>query len=79
MIKHTWDYCGVCCDAFVRCGKCGNNCCNGGYGEIDGKPCDACSFAYEMQCSEKPPKFSEEYKAQKVKEFDAVFRDLFSS
>jgi len=33
----------------VLCGKCGNNCCNGGYGEVDGKECDACPSAYEMQ------------------------------
>jgi hypothetical protein len=31
----------------VICGKCGNNCCNGGYGN-DGK-CDACPSAYEEQ------------------------------
>lgn len=57
---HTWDYCGHCESPFVRCRKCGNNSCNGGYG-LDGE-CDACPSAYEMQLKEQPPEFPEEYK-----------------
>lgn len=30
----------------VICGKCGNNTCNGGYGEINGEKCDQCPSAY---------------------------------
>lgn len=46
---HRWDYCDLCEVEIVMCGKCGNNCCNGGYGEVDGKKCDACPSAYELQ------------------------------
>lgn len=55
---HFWDDCQS-CGRMVVCGKCGNNCCNGGYGEIIGPDkvgdevvmiaCDACPSAYEMQ------------------------------
>jgi hypothetical protein len=32
------------------CGKCGNNCCNGGYGTLeDGSTCDMCPSAYDLQ------------------------------
>ncbi len=38
------------CGPMVICGKCGNNCCNGGYGTLpDGSKCDACPSAYDMQ------------------------------
>jgi hypothetical protein len=33
----------------VICPKCGNNCCNGGYGKVDGKTCDVCPLAYQYQ------------------------------
>ena len=47
---HFWSYCTLCERNIVICGKCGNNCCNGGYGTLpDGKECDACSSAYKMQ------------------------------
>jgi uncharacterized CHY-type Zn-finger protein len=46
-IAHRWSYCSHCRRDMVICGKCGNNCCNGGYGN-DGK-CDACPSAYEEQ------------------------------
>jgi len=46
---HMWDECEM-CGPMVVCGKCGNNCCNGGYGALpDGGTCDACPSAYEMQ------------------------------
>ena len=37
------------CDWFVRCPRCGNNSCNGGYGE-DGK-CPICPLAYAVQAA----------------------------
>lgn len=49
MTNHYWEYCNHCHASMVVCGKCGNNCCNGGYGEIDGVQCDACPEAYAMQ------------------------------
>lgn len=46
---HRWDICEM-CGRMVVCGKCGNNCCNGGYGTLrDGAKCDACPSAYAMQ------------------------------
>lgn len=62
VFKFTWEYCGLCKTMFVRCPKCGNNCCNAGFGEVtlDGKPvtsrklqkhkqCDVCNLAYQYQ------------------------------
>jgi len=51
--EHYWSDCPM-CGRMVVCGKCGNNCCNGGYGKLpDGRECDACPSAYEMQdCGE---------------------------
>jgi hypothetical protein len=40
-------YCEHCQCPVVICGKCGNNTCNGGYGIVDGLPCDQCPSAYE--------------------------------
>lgn len=49
MSQHQWFVCELCGPA-VRCGKCGNNCCNGGYGTLpDGSSCDECPSAYEKQ------------------------------
>lgn len=56
---HFWSNCDM-CGPMVICGKCGNNCCNGGYGEIIGKEpgttmeCDACPSAYQKQKDEYP-------------------------
>ncbi len=33
----------------VRCRACENNCCNGGYGEVGGKPCTICPEVYQHQ------------------------------
>ncbi len=55
MAGHRWAYCEMCGHPVVICGKCGNNCCNGGYGELPGPErdtwikCDACPSAYDMQ------------------------------
>src|ERR1041385_5460142 len=57
-MKHKWDWCNM-CGAMVTCGKCGNNCCNGGSGRIGQLPntmwgstgvkCDECANAYKLQ------------------------------
>jgi hypothetical protein len=47
-MKFTWELCEQ-CGPFVRCPKCGNNCCNGGYGKVDGKECDVCPLSYQYQ------------------------------
>jgi len=44
---HTIDYCDHCKGFMIVCGTCGNNTCNGVYGEIDGKDCMDCRSAYE--------------------------------
>jgi hypothetical protein len=62
VFKFTWEYCGDCEAMFVRCPKCGNNCCNGGFGTVTKdkglptdrwdnttKDCDVCNLAYEYQ------------------------------
>jgi len=54
------DWCNGCGGTMVRCPKCDNNCCNGGYGRMDengktvawneeGVPCDVCPLAYQYQ------------------------------
>lgn len=45
--KHKLCNCGH-CGRTVLCYKCGNNTCNGMNGEVDGKPCDECEDAYQM-------------------------------
>lgn len=61
VFKFTWDYCSTCRTMFVRCPKCGNNCCNAGFGEVTkkglpkenlgdkGVTCDVCNLAYQFQ------------------------------
>lgn len=71
MYNHEWDYCGLCKAIFVRCGKCGNNCCNGT------ERCTSCHEAYEKQKSETPPDFSEDYKNKKKKEYEWNMKKLF--
>lgn len=44
-VAHTWERCDF-CGPFVRCGHCGNNCCNGG--TKDDCP-DRCASAYAEQ------------------------------
>lgn len=44
------EYCGLCDSFFVRCPRCGNNCCNAGSGkEENGEQCILCMKAYEFQ------------------------------
>jgi len=48
-VEHKWDWCSM-CGLIVRCGTCGNNSCNSGYGELkDGSVCPDCESAYEKQ------------------------------
>jgi hypothetical protein len=53
-VAHTFSYCDHCERQVVICGKCGNNTCSGGYGEVIGPEpgtlmtCDACPSAYEL-------------------------------
>ena len=47
---HEVIWCSLCqCDTVI-CGKCRNNCCNGGHGTLpDGTECGACLEAYKLQ------------------------------
>lgn len=45
--KNTLSYCTLCERDMVLCGVCGNNTCNGGYGEVNGVDCKNCPSAYE--------------------------------
>lgn len=48
--KHILSYCQLCRGNMVRCSTCGNNCCNGGYGQdANGETCKDCPSAYEVQ------------------------------
>lgn len=51
---HKWSMCPQ-CGPMIICGKCGNNCCNGGHGILaDGSECTACNAAYDMQNTQYP-------------------------
>ena len=43
------EWCENCKCYMVVCKTCGNNCCNGGYGTVDGYDCPDCPKAYEEQ------------------------------
>lgn len=46
----SWGYCNTCEKAYLKCVKCGNNSCNGCYGELeDGTQCDLCQAVYAIQ------------------------------
>jgi hypothetical protein len=47
MVKHKIGWCSQCRRHTVFCGTCGNNCCNAGYGEIEGQECSDCPDAHE--------------------------------
>jgi hypothetical protein len=48
-MEHKRGYCVLCQTEMVICGKCGNNCCNGGYGTLeDGSQCNDCPSAYQL-------------------------------
>jgi len=46
--KHLLGECWM-CGPFVQCATCGNNCCNAGYGKVNGVTCLDCPDAYEIQ------------------------------
>ena len=48
-MKFRWRWCTLCHAYYIECPKCGNNCCNGTYGEYDGQQCDICELAYQYQ------------------------------
>lgn len=52
--NHTWFNCDLCGPA-VRCGTCGNNCCNATFGTVNGRECPDCESAYRLQ-NQGPPK-----------------------
>lgn len=45
--KHTLSYCSMCQTTILLCAACGNNTCNGGYGQINDVKCSNCPEAYE--------------------------------
>lgn len=51
MIKsnHTLSYCPQCETEIVKCATCNNNCCNGGFGTVNGETCTDCDDAYAIQ------------------------------
>jgi hypothetical protein len=50
VVQRRVSWCELCQVNGIICGKCGNNCCNGGYGTLrDGSPCDVCPSAYTEQ------------------------------
>jgi hypothetical protein len=46
-MKFEWGWCKLCQRPFVKCPKCGNNTCNGGYGKNCNGDCDVCPLAYQ--------------------------------
>jgi hypothetical protein len=47
-MQFKWHWCTACNCACILGPKCGNNTCNGGYGEVDGKKCDICPLSYQF-------------------------------
>lgn len=56
--KHYFSYCDHCDRKVVICGTCGNNTCNGGYGQVISNipgqlmDCPDCKSAYDMENEE---------------------------
>lgn len=46
--RHKLDKCEL-CGVMVRCSTCNNNCCNAGYGTVNGEQCPDCPDAYRVQ------------------------------
>ncbi len=46
-MKFETKYCPSCEAEYIKCPKCGNNTCNGTYGEVNGVECDICELAYQ--------------------------------
>ncbi len=49
---YLWGWCSLCNAPFIWCPKCGNNDCNGLFGQVNGQKCDECPkvYAYHEQC-----------------------------
>ena len=81
MLEFKWSYCGHCKTMMVICPICGNNCCNGGSGEIDGKKCEICYLAYQYQAlawkHNDHPEWSEEEKRKEEDRHEALLSGLF--
>lgn len=45
----SWTWCDGCETYMLICPKCGNNCCNAGYGKVGDKDCDICIHVYALQ------------------------------
>lgn len=53
VFEFKWEWCSTCERWTIICPKCGNNCCNGGYGphtgdELDGT-CEICALAHQYE------------------------------
>lgn len=48
-VIYKWAWCNQCDCATIICPHCGNNCCNGGSGRLDGEKCPYCIDAYDYQ------------------------------
>lgn len=64
MKGHYWNYCHLCGHEVVICGECGNNTCNGGYGEVDGEECGSCQSAYDLYLNTSPENRPKQTKEQ---------------
>lgn len=80
---HYWEFCDHCDSWMVICGTCGNNCCNGGYGEVMGidpyttMACPECPSAYALQaCVYKPKtnvKEDSQYSKQELRDIQTSY------
>jgi len=48
-LKLKWCY--TCLTWYVECPVCQNNTCNGGTGEVNGRPCTICDLVYNLKAS----------------------------
>lgn len=57
LVQHKFSFCDYCEHSMVICDSCGNNTCNGGYGEVMSQDpekmmqCPDCPSAYELDQS----------------------------
>ncbi len=50
VMEFAWFWCETCGGPAIECPVCGNNCCNGSFGEQeDGTDCPYCVLAYQYQ------------------------------
>ncbi len=59
--EHRWAWCSTCHKAMVKCGTCGNNTCNAGFGTLpDGTTCGDCEGAYTKSHAQPTPRHPNE-------------------